>query len=201
MPYLLSLVLIIVFAFPGFSQEQDAVFAKRLQAHYNDVKGISADFTQRKQSALFDEPLVSKGRFYYGYPDKIRWEQLSPNENYFVLNKDEVIQFDGQTIKRSTGLNMQMSIFRQFILSTVDGSILKDPSFEKSFQSLAGKQKITLIPLDKRMAKRLEKIELMFDEKSLLLDQLKMYENQDESTEINFSNQQINPVIPSSIFQ
>ena len=200
MPFLLPLLLFISLSIPGFSQEQDAFYAKKLQDHYKTVKSISAEFTQRKQSLLFDEPLESKGLFYYENPDKIRWEQLTPSANYFVLNKDEIIQFDGRTVKKSTGLNVQMGIFRQFILSTVDGSILDDPTFEKSFQSKNGKMCITFLPLDKRMAKRLAKIELTFDEKSLLLDQLKMYENQDESTEISFTNQKINPAIPASIF-
>jgi outer membrane lipoprotein-sorting protein len=156
---------------------------------------------QRKQSLLFDEPLVSKGLFYYENPNKIRWEQLTPSANYFILNKEEVIQFDGKSVKKSAGLNMQMSIFRQFIVSTVDGSILNDPSFEKSFQSKNGKMHISLVPLDKRMAKRLVKIELTFDEKTLLLDQLKMYESREDFTEISFTNQKINTSIPASIFQ
>ena len=201
MHYLLSFIAVLFLSDPGFSQDQDAVFAKKLQEHYSTVKSISADFTQVKKSLLFDEPMLSKGVFYYETPDKIRWEQRSPSSNYFVLNKDQVIQFDGEALKKSSGVNMQMSVFRKFILGTVDGTILNDASFDKSFQSKNGKKIITLIPLDKRMAKRLDKIELTFDETSLLLDQLKLYENQDESTEISFNNQKINPAIPASIFQ
>ena len=201
MPFIVNLILFTILSLPGFIQDQDAVFAKKLQDHYKTVNSISADFIQRKQSLLFDEPLVSKGLFYYENPDKIRWEQLTPSANYFILNKEEVIQFDGKSVKKSAGLNMQMSIFRQFILSTVDGSILNDPSFEKSFQSKNGKMHISLVPLDKRMAKRLVKIELTFDEKTLLLDQLKMYESREDFTEISFTNQKINTSIPASIFQ
>ena len=201
MPFLANLILIIILSIPGFIQDQDAVFAKKLQDHYKTVNSISADFMQRKQSLLFDEPLLSKGLFYYENPDKIRWEQLTPSANYFILNKEEVIQFDGKSVKKSSGLNLQMSIFRQFIVSTVDGSILNDPSFEKSFQSKNGKMRISLVPLDKRMAKRLVKLELTFDEKTLLLDQLKMYESQEDFTEISFTNQKINTSIPASIFQ
>ncbi|WP_339864441.1 outer membrane lipoprotein carrier protein LolA [uncultured Algoriphagus sp.] len=201
MPFIVNLILFTIFSLPGFIQDQDAVFAKKLQDHYKTVNSISADFMQRKQSLLFDEPLVSKGLFYYENPDKIRWEQLTPSANYFILNKEEVIQFDGKSVKKSAGLNMQMSIFRQFIVSTVDGSILNDPSFEKSFQSKNGKMRISLVPLDKRMAKRLVKIELTFDEQTLLLDQLKMYESQEDFTEISFTNQKINTSIPESIFQ
>ncbi|WP_192348206.1 outer membrane lipoprotein carrier protein LolA [Algoriphagus sp. Y33] len=201
MQFLLTLLLFVTLSAPVFAQNQDAAFATGLQEHYKTVKSITADFTQRKQSLLFDEPLVSSGLFYYEKPDKIRWEQQDPSATYFILNKDEVIQFDGEAIKKSTGLNMQMSIFRQFILSTVDGSILNDPSFDKSFLGKNGKMSITLVPMDKRMAKRLTKIELVFDEKTLLLDQLKMHENQNDFTEIIFTNQELNTKIPASIFQ
>lgn len=201
MQFLLPLLLFITQSAPAFAQNQDAAFASKLQEHYKTVKSITADFTQRKQSLLFNEPLVSSGLFYYETPDRIRWEQQEPSATYFILNKEEVVQFDGESVKKSTGLNMQMSIFRQFILSTVDGSILNDPSFEKSFLSKNGKMSITLVPMDKRMAKRLTKIELVFDEKTLLLDQLKMYENESDFTEIIFTSQKINTAIPSSIFQ
>lgn len=201
MYYLVTLLLFITLSAPVFAQNQGAAFATKLQEYYKSVKSITADFTQHKQSELFDEPLVSKGFFYYENPDRIRWEQQEPSATYFILNKDEVIQFDGESVKKSTGLNIQMSIFRQFILSTVDGSILNDPSFDKSFQGKNGKMSITLLPMDKRMAKRLAKIELVFDEKTLLLDQLKMFENQDDFTEINFNNQKVNTAIPTSIFQ
>ncbi|WP_057937566.1 LolA family protein [Algoriphagus resistens] len=201
MRYLVTLLLFITLSAPVFAQDQDAAFATKLQEYYKTVKSITADFTQHKQSVLFDEPLVSKGLFYYENADKIRWEQQEPSATYFILSKDELIQFDGESIRKSTGLNMQMSMFRQFILSTVDGSILNDPLFDKSFHGKNGKMSITLVPMDKRMAKRLAKIELVFDEKTLLLDELKMFENQNDFTEIIFNNQRINTAIPASIFQ
>jgi len=201
MQVLVSFLLFIVLSMPGFGQQGDAAFVKKLQDHYKTVKSITANFTQRKQSMLFDEPLLSKGLFYYQSPDKIRWEQQEPTATYLVINKDEIIQFDGESIKKSTGLTMQMSIFRQFILGTVDGSILKDEAFKKSFSSKNGKMFITLVPVDKRMAKRLHKVELMFDEKTMVLDHLKMFENSADFTEINFTEQQLNTTVPSSIFQ
>jgi outer membrane lipoprotein-sorting protein len=201
MHILITLILSIALSLPGLAQNRNADFAVKLKEHYKTVKSISAQFTQRKQSLLFDTPLVSEGLFYFQKPDKIRWEQQKPKAEYFVINGDAVIQFDGESVKKSAGLDMQMSVFRQFILGTVDGSILDDASFEKTFLSKNGKMTITLLPTDKRMAKRLQRIELTFDERSLLLDQLKMYESPDEYSDIRFTGQKINAEIPSSIFQ
>lgn len=201
MHILITLILSIALSLPGLAQNRNADFAVKLKEHHNTVKSISARFTQRKQSLLFDAPLVSEGLFYFQKPDKIRWEQQKPKAEYFVINGEEVIQFDGESVKKSAGLDMQMSIFRQFILGTVDGSILDDASFEKTFLSKNGKMTITLLPADKRMAKRLQRIELTFDERTLLLDQLKMYESPDEYSDIKFTGQKINAEIPSSIFQ
>ena len=201
MQILITLILSITLCLPGLAQNRNADFVVRLKEHYNTVKSISAQFTQRKQSLLFNTPLVSEGLFYFQNPDKIRWEQQKPNAEYFVINGDEVIQFDGESVRKSSGLNMQMSVFRQFIMGTVDGSILDDASFEKTFLSKNGKMIITLLPMDKRMAKRLQRIELTFDERSLLLEQLKMFESPDEYSDIRFISQKVNAVIPSSIFQ
>ena len=201
MQILITLILSITLSLPGLAQNRNADFVVKLKEHYNTVKSISAQFTQRKQSLLFDAPLVSEGLFYFQKPDKIRWEQQKPRAGYFVINGEEVTQYDGESVRKSSGLNMQMSVFRQFIMGTVDGSILDDASFEKTFLSKNGKMIITLLPMDKRMAKRLQRIELTFDERSLLLEQLKMFESPDEYSDIRFISQKVNAVIPSSIFQ
>lgn len=175
-------------------------FAKRLSAFYATVKTIQADFVQEKESLLFDEALVSKGKFFFERPDRVRWEQSIPSKSYYIFKQDEFIEFDGKTLKQSKATSPQLTVFRDFILKTVDGSILNDPAFSKTFKSENGKMQIRLVPVDKRLAKRLTTIDLVFDEKSLLLDQLTLAEASQERTQIRFVNQQVNSPIASSLF-
>ncbi len=179
---------------------QEVDFGKRLSAFYATVKTIQADFVQEKESLLFDEALVSKGKFYFEKPDRVRWEQSHPSKSYYIFKEDAFIEFDGKTLKQSTATSPQLSVFRDFILKTVDGSILNDPAFSKTFKSEKGKMQIRLVPVDKRIAKRLTAIDLVFDEKSLLLDQLTLSETSQERTQIRFTNQQVNIPIASSLF-
>ncbi len=180
---------------------QSEGFADRLQAHYRTVTTIQADFTQHKESALFEEPLTSKGKFYFSKPDQIRWEQVSPTASYFILDGKGVIQFDGKSTKKSTGGNAQLNVFREFILKTVDGSILKDPNFRQTYTPGPGIMEVHLEPLDRRMAKRLDAIQLVFDGKTLLLERLKLVESNGETTEITFLSQQLNAPISPALFQ
>lgn len=56
---------------------------KRLAA---DVSSVQSDFVQEKHLAIFKEVMVSKGRFTYGKPDRLRWELTEPVAAGFVLN-------------------------------------------------------------------------------------------------------------------
>jgi len=44
------------------------------------LKTLTARFEQRKESRLLAEPSVSRGRFYFEVPDKVRWEYETPRQ-------------------------------------------------------------------------------------------------------------------------
>lgn len=189
--------MILILAFP----RQDEDFIGRLKEYSGSLKTVSADFKQQKFTALMDNPLESKGIFYFEAPDKIRWEQKNPGSTYFILNGNQVIQFDGIRKSTSDKMSIQMNLFREFLVSTIDGSLLDDPAFSKTIEKKSGLQKITLKPIDKRIQKRIQQIEMDFEEKSLQLQKLKLVENHDEYMVIDFSNQVINSKLPVNAFQ
>ena len=50
------------------------------------IETLSSDFVQEKYLAVFQDALVSRGRFYYRKPDKLRWELRSPLVSGFALD-------------------------------------------------------------------------------------------------------------------
>ena len=185
----------------GFTSEQSQVdFELRLKEYYKSVSSLSADFKQQKKTILFNELLESNGKFYFTKPDLIRWEQSEPSPNYFALNGEKVIQFDGSNKTTSTKTNMQISMFKKFILKTIDGSILSDPAFSKKNEKDGPIRRIVLTPKQKQLKKRISNIVLEFNDNSLLLEKLAMIESEFEATEITFENQKVNEKLPLNLF-
>ena len=75
------------------------------------LQDLQADFVQTKEMALFDEKIVSKGKFYFRNPDKLILDTQSPehqqliiNYNHVWLHYPELKQVHEFSIKQSKGL-------------------------------------------------------------------------------------------------
>jgi len=75
------------------------------------LQDLQADFVQTKEMALFDEKIVSKGKFYFRNPDKLVLDTQSPehqqliiNYNHVWLHYPELKQVHEFSIKQSKGL-------------------------------------------------------------------------------------------------
>ncbi len=180
--------------------QSEADFSKELEKFYSTVSTLQAEYQQQKVSALFSEPLVATGLFLYSKPDKIRWEQKAPTPNYFIINGDAFIQFDGKKMKRDNSGNGQSSILKKFILGTVDGSLLNDKSFLKKLKSEGEFVLIEMVPYDKQLKKRMQRISLLFNKKTKLLQELKIVESETEYTKITFAKQVLNKPIANQKF-
>jgi len=198
----LFIILLAVFASepPKDFEQANADFIRDLQEYYTKVSTIQAEFHQQKVSALFTETLVCRGLFLYSRPDKVRWEQKSPTPNYFILNGNTFIQFDGKEVSKSANGNAQSAMLKKFILGTIDGSLLQDKSFTKTLKDEGASMLVQLVPNDKRMKKRVQMISLQFNKKSKLLQELKIVESEIEYTQITFTKQLVNKPIATEKF-
>jgi len=63
------------------------------------IETLSSDFVQEKYLAVFQDALVSAGRFYYRKPDKLRWELRSPLVSGFALDGNRGRRWRGAEAK------------------------------------------------------------------------------------------------------
>jgi len=54
------------------------------------LKDMQADFLQTKEMALFNECIVSKGKFYFLNPDKLVLDTTSPEHQQLIINYNRV---------------------------------------------------------------------------------------------------------------
>ena len=63
---------------------------ERMETTSTRLVDLQADFMQIKVMALFDEPIVSKGKFYFRNPDKLIMDTVSPEHQQLIINHNNV---------------------------------------------------------------------------------------------------------------
>ena len=80
--------------------ERGKAMASILKA--NDIRtSLQFRFVMTRHSALLTEALKSRGKAYYIYPDKVRWEVEQPRPSVFVLNGATTTDRRQQTLLRN----------------------------------------------------------------------------------------------------
>ena len=176
-------------------------FVFKMKQSYNSMTTLQSDFEQTKTMSIMKEDLISSGSFYYQKPDMMKWDQTSPELYYFIINKKEIIRFNGKKRQTLSPSSPQAMVFREFILGTVDGSIFEDDRFESIFSQKEKHIEVVLTPKQGNMKKRIDKITLVFNSESMFLKTLSIEEKGGDLTTIEFANQQLNNELTKSTFE
>ena len=175
-------------------------FLQRMESFNAAINSIESDFVQERSLSIMEDVLVSTGRFYYKKPGLMKWDQLQPSEYYFIVNGNKVIRFDGKKRKEIPANSPQVSHFKDFILGTVNGTMFESDQFLSTFSMVDDEVTIILLPQQREMKKRIDKIQLTFSYDKMLLNELVIFENGGDKTSIYFSNQKSNTITDNSIF-
>lgn len=99
--------------------ERDSELLERLQQLSAGIVTLASDFTQEKYLAVFQEAMVSHGRFYYRKPDALRWELTRPVATGFVLQGER-----GRRWHERTGRSESFDINREPVMKIVAQQLL-----------------------------------------------------------------------------
>jgi len=176
---------------------------EQLRRDSANIKTIKADFVQKKIMKILTKPLVSEGRFYYAAPDSFRWEYLKPLKSVVINQKGNTRRFmfsGGKMIEDKAGNVPAMKIVLGEVAGWMSGKFDRNPSFKATLKEGANTL-ITLIPVEKSMSGMIEKIEITVSKKAAAVKSVKITENANSITQIDFNNVEINKVIEGTIFQ
>jgi outer membrane lipoprotein-sorting protein len=176
---------------------------EQLRKDSANIKTIKADFVQKKIMKILARPLVSEGRFYYAAPDSFRWEYLKPLRSVVITQKGNTRRFifsGGKMIEDKAGNVPAMKIVLGEVAGWMSGKFDRNPSFKATLKEGANTL-ITLIPVEKSMSGMIEKIEITVSKKETAVKSVKITENANSITQIDFNNVEINKVIEGTIFQ
>ncbi|MDF1614733.1 LolA family protein [Desulfurivibrio dismutans] len=95
---LLLLVLILPTASGTAGQAEElAALLQDVDRAAAEMRGMSCAFTQEKELAMFDRPVVFRGKLDLVRPDRLRWEFASPINSVLIFKGDSGLRCDGDS--------------------------------------------------------------------------------------------------------
>ena len=176
---------------------------EQLRKDSANIKTIQARFVQKKFMKILTKPLISEGRFYYVAPDSFRWEYLKPLRSAVIAYKGDTRRYvvsGGKMIEDKAGGAQAMKIVLGEVTGWMSGKFDQNPSFAATLKEGTNTQ-ITLTPVGKSMSGMIEKIEITVSKKAAAVKSVKIIENANAFTQIDFIDVEINKVISSKVFQ
>jgi outer membrane lipoprotein-sorting protein len=183
--------------------QEENVFKKGMQQRMSTLETLSSEFEQIRHLDFMDQPIRNKGTFHYKKPHHIRWNIGSTDQNSLILDDKFAYQIqEGKSRKMALQSNRGFKPLQQLLQrNTLDNNLFNEEAFSFSFFKQGQKVRIEMVPKDKNLSALFEKIEVIVDAKTYLIQELKLLEKAKNVTLITFQHQQINGSLPSSTFQ
>ena len=149
------------------------------------VKSLSSKFTQTKQSAMLQQPLVMQGMMHYTAPNQLRWEYTSPEPMAFILHGD-TIWLEKQGVK-SLANNRMMKGITSMVMGCVTGrQLFSENDFTTQLFDDGKLYRAEMTPLRKDLKRMFARMTILFDKASLSVVEVRLYEKQGDCSIIQF---------------
>lgn len=175
-------------------------FISRLKEQSQQNKTIKADFTEERYMSVLKEPQKSNGIFYYKKDNMLRWEKTAPSSYIFISADNKVKVSESDKVKDVSSVNQVIGRIKDLMLTLVNGNFNDSKQFEPSYFQTAQSYIVKLKPKNKRMSNSFEYIQLSFNKKNMLLDELSFFEKSGDKNVMKFSNQRVNIPLADTLF-
>lgn len=204
MKHLFGFLVIFLFSSSSFSQEfkkisNASVVKSKLEAHYKNTSSLSADFKEEVHSNMFKNPSKANGTMHFKKADKIRWENET-NKQLILLNGAKVKLYENGKAVSNPMANKLVKKIQGMMLSMLSGEFLNEKDFTINYAESASSYQLLLNPKSPRMAKYIQSIELIFDKKTLFLNEMTLFEKDNQKLIYTFANIKSNMVISDTKF-
>lgn len=182
--------------------EQKQGVIEQINIAASGLKSMECSFTQIKYLSLLSDRMVSEGKMCYKQPNKLRWEYTTPYQYLFIFNGTKV--YVGNKSRKDVIDTQTNKVFKEvarIMVSTVTGKALSDSS-DFSIDVADGKSvwEITLTPKKKEMKKTFTKVEMSFNKSNLMIADIKIYEKNNDLTNIRLKNISTSVTVNEDLF-
>ncbi len=173
---------------------------KIMQEKTKDVQSVACDFEQEKHMEYLDAVIASSGKLYFDKQNRLLWEYVEPFQYMITINNGKfTINSDGNISEHDIKSNKMFSQLSDLIIKSVNGTIFTDDSFDVEAVEETNQYVVTLHTKKPEMKEVLSKIDLLIDKSNFSVNEVKMYEQQDDFTHIKFINKKFNASIPAKL--
>ena len=179
---------------------------KQLQARYEKMKDLQADFSQKTKIEGFERPVTSSGKVYIKKPGRLRWDYLDPATEQIYVNQEDVKVYVPEHKQVLVGRLTQMAASKA-PLELLQGAAKLDESFEieptrGKDRGVGGMPLITLIPKAKEQesTQNLQKIVVEVFPKTYFIRTVSLHEVSGNVAVFEFSNLKPNQGLGNEVF-
>ena len=166
------------------------------------IKSLKAEFIQEKRLKILSKPLVSHGRLFYRPPDYLRWEYTKPIKSVMLMRKDVVKMFlwrDGAWAE-DAGQSVEI---RRVVLDEITGwfggRFDQTQGFEPRYEP--GTPARIVLTAKPGLKEFIDRVELVLSGRPGVITSVEIVEGPDASTLIEFTDVQVDTVLPDDIFE
>lgn len=176
-------------------------FTEKLKQASISNNSIKADFVEQRFISALKEPQTSFGIFYYKKENKLRWEKTKPTSYVFISENNKVRVKENNHEKDVSSYNQVVGRIKDLMLTLVNGDFSNGKQFDPQYFQTKSEYIVKLKPRNKRMSNAFDYIQLSFNKKNLLLEELTFYEKSGDRNIMKFSNQMVNTELSDSLFK
>ena len=175
----------------------------RISLSVKKVQTMSSAFEQERHTAMLKDAMISKGRFFFAKPDKIRWETIDPSPAGFSVNGQEGKRWQG-TSEPSEKITLSEAPFLQVLIQQILAWTSADFASLKNRYDLKviSEDPVTigLVPLLAGERDYVNQVTLIFSPDLAYVTSVKIQEKNGDEIVIRFSNAVINEPIADERF-
>ena len=176
-------------------------FKAKAKAVADKTTSISSDFVQKKVLSIMEEEIISNGKFLFKKENSIRWEYKEPFVYLIIINDGEIfIKDDNKENKFDMKSNKTFKGINDMIVNSVSGNIMDDENYIVSYYESASNYMVQLTPKDEKLKEYMSLIKVYFDKISYDVVRVKMMEESEDYTSIEFKNRVVNSDIADEKF-
>lgn len=171
-----------------------SAFQEQLKKEAAAIKSIESDFTQEKYMDVFEEKVVSQGRFYYQKENKIRMDYTRPLDYRIIINgtKLKMVSEEKSSIV-NLGSNPLMNEMKGMLSACMIGDLQSiGASYQLEYFETPATYIVRVRPVSKSVQAYIRQIIITFDKKDLSVQKLRLAENTNDYTEYWFSGKKYN---------
>jgi outer membrane lipoprotein carrier protein len=199
----LSSLFLGIFAQTSMSPQEVVQFKQGMQKTMASLQSITSTFEQIRHLDYLEKPIQISGTFYYQKPHSVRWVYGQPEQQSFLLDGKYLHTIQKGKSKKTSlqghrGLKELHNLLQQ---NRLEQDFFKEDAFQYQFFKDGKNVCIRLTPKDKQLAGMIQRIDVWVNPQNYIVQEIKIWDKEQNHTQILFRQQKINTPIPAAIFE